>query len=45
LLVKYTDACEKTSASGEEAKKSVDAIRVTNAAFLFECKRYARATK
>jgi hypothetical protein len=45
LLVKYTDACEKTSASGEEAKKSVDAIRVTNAAFLFECKRYARASK
>ena len=43
LLVKYTDACEKTSASGEEAKKTVDAIRVTNAAFLFECKRYARA--
>ena len=43
LLVKYTDACEKTSASGEEAKKIVDTIRVTNAAFLFECKRYARA--
>jgi len=43
LLVKYTDACEKTSASGEEAKKTIDLIRVTNAAFLFECKRYARA--
>ena len=27
----------------KEAKKIVVEIRVTNAAFLFECKRYARA--